>query len=210
MNLTEKLNWRYASKMMNATPIDNQKLENILEAIRLAPTSFGLQPFTVFIVKNQETKEAIFNAAAPGQPQIPTCSHLLIFAAYRKITAQILDDYFELINKTRELPQEKLEAFHDHINGLVTKSDETNFVWASHQAYIALGFGLVAAANEAVDSVPIEGFNHAILDKLLKLEEQNLGSVCLLALGNRDEEKDYNAKLPKVRKPKEKLFVELP
>ncbi len=210
MNLTEKLNWRYASKMMNATPIDNQKVENILEAIRLAPTSFGLQPFTIFVVKNQETKEAIFNAAALGQPQIPTCSHLLIFAAYRKITVQILDDYFELINKTRELPQEKLEAFRDHINGLVTKSDETNFVWASHQAYIALGFGLVAAANEAVDSVPIEGFNHAILDKLLKLEEQNLGSVCLLALGNRDEEKDYNAKLPKVRKPKEKLFVELP
>lgn len=209
MNLTEKLNRRYASKMMNSTPIDDQKVENILEAIRLAPTSLGLQPFTVFVVKNQEMKEEIFRTAASGQPQIPTCSHLLVFAANRSITTEMLDEYFELITNTRNLPKEKVDAYRQLVNGLLTRSNETNFTWAAHQVYIALGFGLVAAATNDVDSVPIEGFNPKELDNLLQLEDKNLGSVCLLALGNRDEEKDYNAKLPKVRKSREKLFTEI-
>ena len=209
MNLTEKLNRRYACKLMNSTPIDDQKVENILEAIRLAPTSLGLQPFSVFVVKNQQMKDDIFRTAASGQPQIPTCSHLLVFAANRSITSEMLDEYFELINNTRNLPKEKVVAYRQLMDGLLNRSNDANFTWAAHQVYIALGFGLVAAANEGVDSVPIEGFNPKELDNLLQLEAKNLGSVCLLALGNRDEEKDYNAKLPKVRKSKDKLFVEI-
>ena len=209
MNLTEKLNRRYASKMMNGTSIDAQKAENILEAIRLAPTSLGLQPFTVYVVKSQEMKEKIFNLAATGQPQIPTCSHLLVFAANRTVTAEMLDEYFELINNARDLPKEKLEGFRNMLNNLLSRNEEANFNWATRQAYIALGFGLVAAATEEVDSVPIEGFNSTVLDNILELKDKNLSTVCLLALGNRNEEKDYNAKLPKVRKSKEKLFVEI-
>lgn len=209
MNLTEKLNRRYASKMMNGTSIDTQKAENILEAIRLAPTSLGLQPFTVFVIKSQEMKEKIFNLAATGQPQIPTCSHLLVFAANKSINSEILDEYFELFKSARTLPKEKSEGFRKMLNYLLMRSDADNFNWAARQAYIALGFGLVAAAAENVDSVPIEGFNSKELDSILELEDKNLGTVCLLALGNRDEDKDYNAKLPKVRKSKEKLFVEI-
>ncbi len=209
MNLTEKLNRRYASKMMNGTSIDAQKAENILEAIRLAPTSLGLQPFTVYVVKSQEMKEKIFNLAATGQPQIPTCSHLLVFAANRTVKAEMLDEYFELINNARDLPKEKLEGFRNMLNNLLSRNEEANFNWATRQTYIALGFGLVAAATEEVDSVPIEGFNSTVLDNILELKDKNLSTVCLLALGNRNEEKDYNAKLPKVRKSKEKLFVEI-
>ncbi len=209
MNLTEKLNRRYACKMMNSTPIDEQKVENILEAIRLAPSSLGLQPFSVFVIKSQQMKDDIFRIAASGQPQIPTCSHLLVFAANLSITTEMLDVYFELINNTRNLPKEKVDSYRNLMNGLLTRSNNDNFTWAAHQVYIALGFGLVAAAIEGVDSVPIEGFNPKELNKLLQLEEKNLGSVCLMALGNRDEEKDYNAKLPKVRKSKEKLFIEI-
>ncbi len=209
MNLITQLNWRYASKMMNGTDVDDEKINCVLEAIRLAPTAYGLQPFTIFVVRNQDIKQQIFNVAASGQPQIPTCSHLLIFAAYRKINTQMLDDYFELINKTRDLPQEKLSSYRQLMNGLVESSEADNFNWASRQAYLALGFGLVAAAHEGIDSVPIEGFNPMALDKLFNFSEQNLGSVCMLALGNRDVEKDYNAKLPKVRKSSEKLFIEL-
>ncbi|MDO9152216.1 MAG: NAD(P)H-dependent oxidoreductase [Paludibacter sp.] len=209
MNLIESLNQRYASKMMNGTKIPEEKFQTILEAIRLAPTSLGLQPFKVLIVENQALKDKIFEKAAPGQPQIPTCSHLLIFAANRKITRDMLDEYFELIEATRDLPAEKLLAYRNIMNGLVDKSEEQNFNWAARQTYIALGFGLVSAALLGLDSVPIEGFSASVLDELLNLKEQNLGSVTMFALGNRDEEKDYNAKLPKVRKSKEYLFVKL-
>lgn len=209
MNLTEKLKRRYASKMMNGEKIDNQKFEQIKEAIRLAPTSLGLQPFKVYIVENQELKQTIFDEAASGQPQIPQCSQLFVFAALRKITKEIIDDYFNLIDVTRDLPKEKLAGFRSMVDGLITRTDEENFNWSTRQAYIALGFGLVAAANEEVDSVPIEGFNPSKLNQILGIDEEYQSTVCLLAIGKRDVEKDYNATLPKVRKAAEHLFVNL-
>jgi len=209
MNLTEKLKRRYASKMMNGEKIDNQKFEQIKEAIRLAPTSLGLQPFKVYIVENQELKQTIFDEAASGQPQIPQCSQLFVFAALRKITKEIIDDYFNLIDVTRDLPKEKLAGFRSMVDGLITRTDEENFNWSTRQAYIALGFGLVAAANEEVDSVPIEGFNPSKLNQILGIDEEYQSTVCLLAIGKRDVEKDYNATLPKVRKAAEHLFVNM-
>ncbi len=207
MSLTEKLQRRYASKMMNGEKIEHQKLEHIKEAIRLAPTSLGLQPFKVYVVESQELKQAIFDVAAPGQPQIPHCSQLLVFVALRKITKEVIDDYFNLIYATRDLPKEKVAGFRSMVDGLMGRSDEDNFNWSTRQAYIALGFGLVAAANEEVDSVPIEGFNPSKLNQLLGIDEEYQSSVCLLAIGKRDELQDYNAKLPKVRKAAEHLFV---
>ena len=207
MNLTEKLQRRYASKMMNGEKIEQQKFEHIKEAIRLAPTSLGLQPFKVYIVESQELKQSIFDVAASGQPQIPLCSQLFVFAALRKITKEVVDDYFNLIDLTRNLPKEKVAGFRRVVDGLIGRTDEENFNWSTHQAYIALGFGLVAAANEEVDSVPIEGFNSSKLNQLLGIDEEYQSAVCLLAIGKRDIEKDYNATLPKVRKAAEHLFV---
>lgn len=207
MNLIDKLQKRYASKQMNGNKLPKEKVNHVLEAIRLAPTSLGLQPFKVFVIENQEMKQRIFETAAPGQPQIPNASEILVFACYRKITKEILDEYFDLIVNTRNLPVEKLTAYRNLMNGLVDAPAQANFDWAARQAYIALGFGLVAAADEMIDSVPIEGFNSVVLDEILDLERQNLGSVCLMAIGYRNEETDYNARLPKVRKSKDNLFI---
>lgn len=207
MTLIEKLSRRYASKQMNGKKLPQEKVDIILEAIRLAPTSMGLQPFKILVIEDQAIKQKIFEIAAPGQPQIPKASQVLVFACYRKITTEILDTYFELINQTRPaFPKEKLIAYRQMMNGLITAGEESNFKWATNQAYIALGFGLAAAAIELVDSVPIEGFSPPALDELLQLKEQNLGSVCMLAIGYRDEQTDYNAHLPKVRKSNDDLF----
>lgn len=207
MTFLEKLNRRYASKHMSGEKLPSEKVDIILEAVRLAPTSMGLQPFKVFVIENQEMKQKIFEVAAPGQPQIPNASQVLVFACHKKITIEILDEYFTLIYTLRPtLALEKVAAYRKMMDGLLTRDEEFLFKWATHQAYIALGFGLTAAAVEQVDSVPIEGFSTTKLDELLQLETQNLGSVCMMAIGYRDEESDYNARLPKVRKSRESLF----
>jgi nitroreductase len=206
MSLIESLQRRYASKQMNGAKIPGEKLETILEAIRLAPTSMGIQPFKIIVIENQQLREEIFEKAATGQPQIPNASQLLVFACYKEITTEMLDEYKERIIKTRNLPLEKVNAYRQMMNYLVGAGETYTFNWASRQAYIALGFGLVAAATEKIDSVPIEGFKPAVLDEILGLSKKNLGSVCLMAVGYRNDETDYNAKLPKVRKSKEDLF----
>jgi len=205
MELIEKLNWRYATKRMNGTKVPQIKVDNILEAIRLTPTSYGLQPFKVIVIDNQELKEKIFNDACQ-QPQIKEASHILVFAANKKVTEKQVDEYMELIATARGISLNDLSGFRSMLNGVIAGTAEQNFVWTARQAYIAFGVGIAAAALEEVDATPMEGFSADVLNKILELEEQNLSAVTILTLGYRDEANDYLAKAPKVRKNKEKLF----
>lgn len=209
MNLIEDLKWRYATKHMNGTPVSQAKIDTVLEAIRLAPTSLGLQPFKVIEVEDKALREKIYTAACQ-QPQIKEASHLLIFAAYTKITSEDVTSYIDLIAKTRNVPVEALSDFHTMISSAISGSDERNFAWAARQAYIAFGVGVVAAASEKIDATPMEGFSADALDSLLGLDKQNLSAVTILALGYRDEATDYLVNAKKVRKAADDLFISLP
>ena len=208
-NLIENLNWRYAAKRMNGEVVPQEKLDTILEAIKLAPSSAGLQPYKIIVISDQNTKERVFKEAAP-QPQIPDASHLLVFAAWDKISAQQITDYMNLIATTRGISVESLSKFQENVmNSVQARSEEGNFNWAARQAYIALGHALVAAATEHVDATPMEGFNNAKLDEILGLTEKGLKSVVIMTLGYRDSENDGLSKAKKVRRSSEELFISI-
>ena len=207
MDLIESLEWRYASKKMNGEKVPQEKVNKILEAIRLAPSSMGLQPYTVLIIEDPELKKQI-QPIAFNQSQIGQSSHLLVFAAWDNVTPQHIEDYISHTAEVRKVAKESLNDFRETLlNMAKNRSPEENFSWAARQAYIAFGTALVAAATEEVDATPMEGFNSEALDELLNLKEKGLKSVTLLPLGFRDEEGDWLAKLPKVRREKEKLFI---
>ena len=207
MNFLESLEWRYATKRMNGEQIPDQKLKNILDAVQLAPSSFGLTPYNVIVVQDPAIKEKL----APhcyNQPQIKESSALLIFAPWKNINDDHVDSYMNEIATTRGIPTEALADFSNIIKGKVNSSSpEDLHVWAAKQAYISLGFGLAAAAVEAIDSTPMEGFNPAGVNEVLGLEAKGLSAVCILALGYRDAPQDYLANAKKVRRDKEKLFI---
>jgi nitroreductase len=205
MELLATLNWRYATKRMNGTAVPQDKLDNILEAIRLAPSSAGLQPYEVLVITNPELK-AQLRPVANNQPQIEESGALLVFAAWDNLTNEHIDRYISLIASERGVPLESLDAFSGMLKGMTLRTAEENFNWAARSAYIALGFGLVAAASEQVDATPMEGFNAAQFDEILGLKEKGLRSVVIMTLGYRDEANDYLANAKKVRRPKEQLF----
>jgi nitroreductase len=209
MELLNALNWRYAAKKMNGQLVPAEKIDAILEAIRLSASSAGLQPYKVIVISDHELRGKIHEQACP-QPQVVEGSHLLVFAAKTSIDAAYIDHYIQFIADERNAPIESLTPFSDSIKGaLLTRSAEVNEAWMARQAYIALGFGIVAAATEGVDATPMEGFNADKLDEMLGLKEQGLHSVVIMPLGYRDEEKDLLAKAKKVRPTRETLFVEL-
>ncbi len=205
MTLIDKLNWRYATKRMNGTKVPQEKIDRILEAIRLAPTSFGLQGFKVIVIEDEALREQIYNGACK-QPQIKEASHVLVFAANKKVSQEQVDEYMQNIASTRGISTEDLSGFRSAFDGVVAGTTEQNFMWTARQAYIAFGVGIAAAALENVDATPMEGFSAEALDKILGLAEQNLGSTTILTLGYRDEVNDHLAKALKVRKSKEILF----
>jgi len=210
MTLIDKLNWRYATKKYDASKkIGADKVERILEAIRLTPSSSGLQPFEVLLVTNPE-KRAQIQAVAWNQAQVTEASHLLVFAAWDNITEARIDMMFDLTNQQRGFINDGWEAYRKQLKGIVAaRSDQANFDAAARQAYIALGVALVAAAEEQVDATPMEGFDPAAVDEILGLKERGLRSVVILPLGYRADQGDWLVNLKKVRRPRELLVSEI-
>jgi len=205
MELIQKLNWRYATKRMNGQEVPQEKLDNILEAIRLSASSAGLQPYKVFVIKDAATKEKLRKAAF-DQPQLTEASHVIVFASWKNVTQEKVDNYIAHIAAERNMPLESLDGFKANLGKLVDMDEEQNFKWSSRQTYIALGTGLIAAAFEEVDATPMEGFDNAAFDEILDLDSKGLGSVSIMTLGYRDAANDFLLGAKKVRRSKEELF----
>ena len=209
MSFHDHLNWRYATKRMNGSKIETKKLQSILEAIRLAPTSMGLQPFSVVVVEDIATRQALAPVCY-NQPQITESSAVLVFSIWKNITETEVSTYIENIATTRGVSNESLQGFKNNLMGLVNgKTQEELQVWAARQAYIALGIGLAACAIEEVDSTPMEGFNPAAVDEILHLDDKGLKSVVILSIGYRDAEKDYLTNAAKVRRAHNDFFIKI-
>jgi nitroreductase / dihydropteridine reductase len=208
--LKEKLNWRYATKAMDpAKIVPRAKLDAILEAINLAPTSSGLQPFEVFVVTNAEIRTKIRDAAW-NQAQITDSSYLLVFAAWDNYTAERIDAVINQTHAERGTPMEVLNAYYDNLKAMyLPREAEVNYAHAARQAYIALGVGLVAAAFEEVDATPMEGFNPDAVDEILGLRAKGLRSVTLMPVGYRAQTGDWLLGAKKIRKPMSALVTEI-
>ena len=207
--LTDYMGWRYATKKMNPSiPVPAERVEAIIEAVRMAPTSSGLQPFELFVITNSELRSKIAEAAY-GQAQITDGSHLLVFAAWDNYTAERIDEVVQMNVELRG-DSPTLRGYYDFLKGnYLARDPEINYAHAARQAYIALGFAMLAAAEQEVDCTPMEGFDPEAVDKILGLRERGLRSVVLLPLGYRDHEGDWLLPMAKVRKSRAAMVTEL-
>ncbi|WP_050524191.1 NAD(P)H-dependent oxidoreductase [Pseudorhodobacter wandonensis] len=206
--LNEKLNWRYATKKMDPSKkVSQDKLDRILEAARLAPTSSGLQPFEVIVVTNPDVR-AKLQEAGFGQSQITDSTALLVFAAWDNYTEARIDSVLELTEAVRGMKSDTLTGYFDRLKGMYLPRDErVNFEHAARQAYIGLGLAVTAAAFEEVDATPMEGFEPEKFDEILGLRKRGLKSVAILPVGYRAEEGDWLKGAKKVRRPMDKFVT---
>ena len=209
MKLLDSLKWRYATKKMNGQTVPQEKVDNIIEAAYLAPTSAGLQPFRVIQITNRELLQKI-QPIANGQAQITDGSHLLVFAAWDNYTTERIEHQLAHTAEGRNIPVEALNDFREKlVSMLVPRPQEQNFEHAARQAYIGFGMAIAAAAEAKVDATPMEGFDANALDELLGLKEQGLKSVTILPLGYRDEANDWLVNQKKVRSPKGQFVISM-
>ncbi len=197
MSFISNLNWRYATKKFDeAKKVSEGDLSQILEAIRLAPTSFGLQPFHVSVITNVDLRQKL-QEKAWNQPQITTASHLLVFSARTDIDQRV-GQYIDVASGGVEEEKLKLKEYEVMLKGfsgqLVSAPGDKALNWAAKQAYIALGFGLAAAEELSIDSCPMEGFDGAAFKVLLGLTD-NLNPVVLLPIGYRASDEQPRSKV---------------
>jgi len=208
MSLIDNLKWRHAVKAYNPLKkVSDANINKIIEAARLAPSSSGLQPFKLIIVKNQVIKKQLMEGAL-NTKCMRDCSHVIVFAAWNRYTAERIDTMYNLTTDERNLPRGRFKRYTDSIKEkYLNQSAEQNFAHTSKQTYIALGLALAQAAELKVDTTPIEGFSNTVIDEVLNLEELGLKSVSLLYLGYSDEENDWLANMKKVRASKEDFII---
>jgi nitroreductase/dihydropteridine reductase len=207
MSLLDSLKWRYAVKRMNGNKIPEATMNTILEATKLAPSSFGLTPYNIIVIEDEETRKKL-QPHFYNQPQVGESSALVIFATWNSITEKEVAAYMQEIAEERAVPVESLNDFASYINGSIKNlTAEQLQIWASKQTYIALGFALVAAATEEIDATPMEGFKPDAVDEALGLKELGLHSAVAVTLGYRDTANDYLSGAKKVRRASEKLII---
>jgi len=207
MSLLDSLKWRYAVKKMNGNKIPEATMNTILEATKLAPSSFGLTPYNIIVVEDDETRKKL-QPHFYNQSQVGDSSALVIFATWNSITDKEVAQYMQEIAEERGVPVESLNDFANYINGSIKNlTPEQLQIWAAKQTYIALGFALVAAATEEIDATPMEGFMPDAVDEALGLKVLGLHSAVAVTLGYRDAANDYLSGAKKVRRASDKLII---
>ncbi len=202
MGFIENLNWRYATKEFDGRKVPEDILKKILETIRLSPSSFGIQPYHITVIENDQLKKDLNPRAFWDQKQIITCSHVLVFCADLDIRKRA-KDFVQIASKTGRADITN-DPEYNYENGAVEFSEKMGAEWATEQTYIALGFAIAACAELKVDSCAMEAVDFTSVKKALNLPD-NLEPKVLLPIGYRSSD-DTHAKLPKVRFSEEDLF----
>ena len=202
----ENQNWRYATKKFNSEKkISNSDLEILKEAIQLSSSSYGLQPYKVLIIENEEIRKQL-QPASWGQSQITEASHLFVFASVTNVDAEYITRYAENMAKTRNIPFDSVKGYADFMIGnIASLTPEKQIIWAQKQAYLALGNLLNAAAELKIDVTPMEGFLPEQYNEILGLKEKGLHATLVATVGYRHDEDDTQH-YAKVRKPITELF----
>ncbi len=206
-DLLAQLNWRYATKQFDATKsIESDVWAALEDALVLTPSSYGLQPWKFLVITDSELK-AQLQPLSWNQGQITECSHLVVFAVNKNLTAEDVDRLIESTATARDVPVESLSGYRNLIVGDVVLGPRSFSVndWAARQAYIALGNFMTSAAVLGVDTCPLEGIDPAGYDKVLNLQEKGFATVVACAAGYRAATDKY-AELAKVRYPKAEVL----
>ena len=200
--------WRAAIKEYNKEAVlISSEVETLLEAVRMSPSSYGLQPYKVLVVENKEIREKL-KTASFGQTQVTDASHFVVFVARTDENEKDVALYIENIAKVRGLKKEDLAGYEGMMNGALSHMTAVGAktAWASKQAYLGLGVLLTTAALMEIDASPMEGFDVAAYDEILGLAKDGYTTAVICALGKRVDAEDYS-KLSKVRKSQEDFIV---
>ena len=200
-SVLEALNWRYATKMFDASKkIPTDTWSALEKSMVLAPSSFGLEPWKFFVIDNPAVRQTLLEPTWK-QSQVLDASHLVVFAIKKDVDETDVDRSMARTSEVRNVPLESLEGFSNVIKGFMKGLPDVDG-WSTKQTYIALGQFMVSAALLGIDTCPIEGFMPDKYDEILGLPDMGYHAVVVCAAGYRLDDDKY-AHLPKVRFPVE-------
>ncbi len=198
MEFKELLMSRYATKKFDGNKIDDSKIDQLFDMIRYAPSALNLQPWKVKVVTDTDTKKKL-SEASMEQPQINTCSHLLVFCADTDLSGKA--DKITGLMKKAGVPEENMKQFQDVLNMFLSNYDnKTGITEAQYNVFIAAVTAIYAAKSLGIDSCPMQGFNAEAYSEILEIPS-NIVPTILVPIGY-----PADKQMPKLRFEKEEIF----
>lgn len=205
-DLLGQLRWRYATKRFDPSrPLSEGAWRTLREALVLAPSSYGLQPYRFVVVTDRALKERL-RPVSWNQAQVVDCSHLVVCTIRIGMGLGHIERFVDRIAEVRGVPRDSLAEYRSFMVRDLVEGPRARVVdeWAARQVYIALGQLMAAAALIGVDACPLEGIDPPAYDRILGLD--GFRTVVACAVGHRASDDKY-ADLPKVRLPEDELVV---
>tara|TARA_R110000765_G_scaffold76241_2_gene149305 strand:+ start:7343 stop:7975 length:633 start_codon:yes stop_codon:yes gene_type:complete len=208
-SIVDKLNWRYATKKFDSSKkVSEEDLETLLEAARLTASSYGLQPYEIYVIEDTNVRQKL-RKASYDQPQITDASYLIVLANKPTFNETMIDDYIANIKAIRGVSKEDLEGFSQTMKStLLDLPDAYKNTWTSNQTYIVLGNLMTVASEMKIDTCPMEGFDKDKYNEILGLTDKDLNAAVVLAVGYRSAD-DTTQHYPKVRYSKEQIITHI-
>ena len=177
------MHFRHACKLFDENKKMSQSdLDFILEAGRMSPSSCGMEQWKFLVVRDEKLKAAI-RPVAWNQPQITTCSELVVILYKKQMrsnTTYIKAQYKKVFGA---------DEVGDWYKGFIDPmSDEALECWAMQQCHIAAANMMTAAAYIGIDSCPIGGYDKAALEDTLGIDKSLYGVALMLPFGYRGKE----------------------
>ncbi|MEY4667948.1 MAG: putative nitroreductase YfkO [Pseudomonadota bacterium] len=208
--IEQQLSWRYATKRFDPTKkIAAKDWHTLEESLRLAPSSFGLQPWKFIVVKNPEVRKQL-QPLSWNQPQLVEASHLVVIAAKKEVSHADVERFLASISETRGVPVAALQDYGGMMKGFLDALAQQGTCehWSTRQAYLALGMLLSTAAVLKIDACPLEGINPVAYDEVLGLNQSGYSTKVACALGYRSAE-DAAAFYTKVRYDRAQVILDV-
>lgn len=207
-NILPSLQWRYATKSFDpAKKLTQEQVHSITESFRLAPSSYGLQPWRLYHITDNHLRSEIRKAAF-DQEQVTHASELFVICAKEQMLPSDVEKFIASVASTRHVAPESLDGFKNLLLGFIKNiPSEKHFAWTSKQSYIALGFMLLACAMEEIDACPMEGFDAEKVADLLETKKDGYMPIAFCTAGFRKDGNEAQTKFKKVRFSEEEVIV---
>lgn len=191
----EAMKFRHACKAFDAEKqIPEEEFASILEVTRTSPSSFGMEPWRLIVIRKPALRKAL-KSACWNQNQITECSELVILTTDND-SLRSDTPYVRKMFERRGLASEAVDTYMGVYKNYLEpiECDEVLLEnWTAKQCYIALANMMTYAATLKIDSCPIEGFDKEGVEAILDLEYGHSVAV-ICAFGYR-----VNPQSPQVR-----------
>ncbi len=193
MDVSEAIEKRRSIRKFKQDPIPEEKIRLLLESARLAPSGTNTQPWRFIVIKDNDTKKKL-QEAAHNQRHIGRAPVIIVCCADLKAFKEFPERVDELI-ESGALPERTREVFIPYLSkGMDTVTKDSLMVAAAANVAIAVEHIVLQAVEIGLGTCWVRWYEDNKVKEILDIPE-HVEVMALLPIGVPDEDPSRRPRL---------------